>query len=1569
MVDQSELPFRMLCRAHGAEAAYTPMLHSRLFLEQQKYRDEHFSTCPGDRPLFIQFCANDPDTFVAAAQIVQEHADYIDLNLGCPQRIAKRGFYGAFLMDDVQLIEQLVLAAATRLDKPVSCKIRLFPDIGRTIEYARMLQAAGCSLLAVHGRLRECKDNSAVRADWDGIAAVRAAVQIPVLANGDVQCMADAQRLVAHTKADGVMSAEPLLSDPALFSSARQPQATITHLESFQLCKEYLDLVAEHPSHARMVKGHVHKLLRGWLSEFTDIRERIQRDASGGDLTALRSLVAELGSSIAATGRDHPIPKLTERKLKQMEKEAAKQASIQEQEREAAGLAAVGATAAAGAHPQLGQQQQQQQQQAAEPQQQLQQQEQTMQPAAAVDVISSSKLETCIRNGTQGANSSAISCKQKLVVVVSVDSGDSISSQDLQFTLNCVGSSTGQCPCPCNYASDASCGCRDLASSLTVSLSKGPLWASYPLTYLQSFNYKPYEAIVRPGAGQCKVSSSSGDVIIGALTAAAAAAAATADGVFDDVPTCGWYYINGQKVDDSQGFVCQCDSGQIWDTTFGANKERTRANLDCDFFSDPLDILIGRKPCSAHCLMMDPHWYGGYALGEASMQFEIAASLAYAGASSGSGSGSSSPETLKLSPSVPWALSAGRTLGAKLLGDLAGYTQLPVLSERVLLIPHPRSGQSVSDVFANRTEWMLLDRSRVSFDGGECDKVGTSFTAFRYQPGACVRAPQVCLTNQLRDILEAERARIASGRAPLYLVSQYTHGLNSSMRTFAGGPLSFALPVSGIRSSLVQLEAEADSMRFVVNTSPGSILGARVCQFAEVTCGGFEASATRGFLHAFLANLGTLPAAYTLTVSNCSLNIRPVEAQRVALAPGQNGTITPFVIYVEDDQAVAARFCWLTMLDSQGGVTDQVRVQFYTNATAYEEWPSGGLIGNGTGPGTQQNKDCANVCNNRFDFVCAIRNNCWGNVGRFFGLTLGLASAAALLFLALKLGWLTSLLPLLSCCCGGSSSSSRKNKQRKYEYDDEYASYGDDSKQKGPHKDKAGSAAPNSSSGGRHTGQQYRTDMDELQAAQEGRRQSSAGRPRGTSRSGRESKAEIYVDDEQQQQPYHEEAAGVGRGSSFYGSSKKKDNGDRYNMYSSGGASSGSPGRWIKAGAWDDSAAGGAGGRVPGGTASGVHAGRRSSSAGGRPRASAGGHFLDEDGYESEEAQNAEMMNLEALTDEGQPVHLGEAAQLEAAVLLLLVVVVADTNTSIITAVVLAGRRQRGSGIQQDDFFAPYEDSSLAGGEEEEDELHLGTEAEGSEGQDELEMSAYRQGREQPQQQQQQHRQQQQPLQRQSRQQSQVDNWPEQQQQQQQSQQGKRASQAATPFRQPAASSPGGSSRASWQQQQQQQQSPQRLSPSPVGGPLSTASRPHLAPHDGRAQSGHAGSGDGRGGASSPGVVASSSRRTTASEAGSGIGRSRQQQQQQQHLGSHNVGSQQQRLSLAIPSPAARVPGFVRSAAAALSGSGGRSPSSVAGTPVGASGSRRSPSSRDSQQQQQLRQMLTSNPLYDGVDG
>eukprot|EP00884_Botryococcus_braunii_P000662 jgi/Botrbrau1/10597/Bobra.0358s0015.2 len=262
MVDQSELAFRLLCRKHGAEAAYTPMLHSRLFLQDPKYRAEQFTTTPADRPLFAQFCANDPETLLGAARIIEGDCDYVDLNLGCPQHIAKRGRYGAFLMDDLPLVERLVRTLSSQLSTPVSCKIRIFPDLQQTLAYARMLEAAGCSLLAVHGRTRQQKDCRAVKADWDAIKAVRETLRIPVLANGNIRTLHDVHACMAYTGAAGVMSAESLLEDPALFSATRlQSWGERNHLSGCHLLLEYLQLAEEHTTPPRMIRGHAFKLL------------------------------------------------------------------------------------------------------------------------------------------------------------------------------------------------------------------------------------------------------------------------------------------------------------------------------------------------------------------------------------------------------------------------------------------------------------------------------------------------------------------------------------------------------------------------------------------------------------------------------------------------------------------------------------------------------------------------------------------------------------------------------------------------------------------------------------------------------------------------------------------------------------------------------------------------------------------------------------------------------------------------------------------------------------------------------------------------------------------------------------------------------------------------------------------------------------------------------------------------------------------------------------------------------------------------------------------------------------
>ena len=224
MVDQSELAFRQLTREFGCELAVTPMLHARLSLEQPDYLrgsrggEGNFSTAPADRPLLAQFCGNDAATLLAAGRLVEREVDGIDLNLGCPQGIARRGRYGSFLLEETALLEGIVSALHAGLAVPVTCKIRILPTLEATLALARALERAGCSMLTVHGRTRANMKQSITEADWGVVRAIKQAVGIPVVANGSVACRADVDACLRATGCDGVMVSEALLEDPGLFS-------------------------------------------------------------------------------------------------------------------------------------------------------------------------------------------------------------------------------------------------------------------------------------------------------------------------------------------------------------------------------------------------------------------------------------------------------------------------------------------------------------------------------------------------------------------------------------------------------------------------------------------------------------------------------------------------------------------------------------------------------------------------------------------------------------------------------------------------------------------------------------------------------------------------------------------------------------------------------------------------------------------------------------------------------------------------------------------------------------------------------------------------------------------------------------------------------------------------------------------------------------------------------------------------------------------------------------------------------------------------------------------------------
>ncbi|QIW96231.1 hypothetical protein AMS68_001749 [Peltaster fructicola] len=294
MVDQSEFAWRLLTRSFLPQdlrrsiLTYSPMLHAKLFTEANKYRNEHFKPLQSpysvpfpadqeeqktaiqnhepfqdghpqiDRPLFIQFCANEPNTLLAAAKVVAPYCDAVDLNLGCPQGIAKRGGYGAFLQEDWKTIHNMINTLHENLSIPITAKMRILETKERTLEYAKMILNAGASILTVHGRQREQKGHNTGVADWTVIRYLRESLppETVMFANGNILQHEDLQKCLDATGVDGIMSAEGNLYDPSIF--APPPDAARYGREYWQgkdgkggyrmdaVLRRYLDIVYKH---------------------------------------------------------------------------------------------------------------------------------------------------------------------------------------------------------------------------------------------------------------------------------------------------------------------------------------------------------------------------------------------------------------------------------------------------------------------------------------------------------------------------------------------------------------------------------------------------------------------------------------------------------------------------------------------------------------------------------------------------------------------------------------------------------------------------------------------------------------------------------------------------------------------------------------------------------------------------------------------------------------------------------------------------------------------------------------------------------------------------------------------------------------------------------------------------------------------------------------------------------------------------------------------------------------------------------------------------------------------------
>lgn len=271
MVNYSDLSYRLLARRYGANICYTEMVHTEVFLRNKcnPTKNQFFYYSKEDTPLVIQICGNSPQRMLECALILQDYCDAIDINFGCPQNIAKRGNYGAFLEDKWELISEIITLLSSNLKIPLFCKIRIFNDVKKTLKYAKMFEECGCKLLAVHGRTKEQRGVDTGMADWEVIKEIKKILNIPVIANGNILFYSDIQKCLNFTNCDGIMVAESHIYNPSIFIDQK--------ISCFDIFKEYILLLKEYQRDLSLFRNHFYKIFHKILEELPDYRERIHK--------------------------------------------------------------------------------------------------------------------------------------------------------------------------------------------------------------------------------------------------------------------------------------------------------------------------------------------------------------------------------------------------------------------------------------------------------------------------------------------------------------------------------------------------------------------------------------------------------------------------------------------------------------------------------------------------------------------------------------------------------------------------------------------------------------------------------------------------------------------------------------------------------------------------------------------------------------------------------------------------------------------------------------------------------------------------------------------------------------------------------------------------------------------------------------------------------------------------------------------------------------------------------------------------------------------------------------------
>ena len=223
MAGVTDAAFRLICREQGAGYTVTEMVSSKALMMQDRKSLSLMTLNDGETPAAVQIFGSDPVCMGEAAAKVcaVSRCDIIDINMGCPMGKIVSAGDGSALMRTPELAGRIIESVVKNADRPVTVKFRKGFDAGHVnaVEFARVCESAGAGAVTVHGRTTAQK--YAGMADWDIIGEVKAALGIPVIANGDVFTAQDCVKLLARTGADAAMIGRGAMGYPWIFREAR----------------------------------------------------------------------------------------------------------------------------------------------------------------------------------------------------------------------------------------------------------------------------------------------------------------------------------------------------------------------------------------------------------------------------------------------------------------------------------------------------------------------------------------------------------------------------------------------------------------------------------------------------------------------------------------------------------------------------------------------------------------------------------------------------------------------------------------------------------------------------------------------------------------------------------------------------------------------------------------------------------------------------------------------------------------------------------------------------------------------------------------------------------------------------------------------------------------------------------------------------------------------------------------------------------------------------------------------------------------------------------------------------